>query len=849
MLPTKTYSESTNAPTKHSPILGWVADGFRFTGLTVTAFPTTPSSGIRRMISGYVLRNGNSARTISPTLCAPSAAWAVRLYESTPPGRRSAALIRRPLHGRQGVSGRLTNSVTRRNISRADYDLDEYNGRWCVTPEFPNGTYAYFVASRQRHAGVSLQHRARLLRQPDRRLGHSISETVVTNFSADRSRAVAQFAHVKNGTVTLTWSATEGGTYMVQSTTNFSTWTTNSTTVAAVLNAASYTNNPTDNYRFYRVAQTALATYDHGWIHHQSLNANMNLALEKFLLFPLLLATGAGAADLRVDFLPQFNGAPLVFDSLANQTAGGQKISVTRLDFLTSAIALHRADGTWIEQKNWFGYIGARDGKTNFTLENIPAGNYDRVRFQIGLEPEINHGDAAQWPAGHPLNPEVNGLYWGWSKEYVFLALEGGWQNGGKQSGFSYHLATDRELMTVELPVALDLNSGRELQIALDVGKIFSAPNKIGLSDASDTTHSRTNDTLAVQLRQNIEAAFAVEGVREYSPIASLTQGTNHIEIAAECNAVSPDDFAIRTATGSAARQSAHRRRRRARQQIVFRPAAFGGQQLANRAPRAINPHRRFLRTTPLQPWRGRRHRHAQRDAAGKSRVEKLLLLGWPRGDVARTGLQPIQNPIEMHESLAGAVAKIAADKDYHRLFANAFGSPEITSDKIARALEQFLLVQVSFDSKFDRVMNGTAKFTDEETARLHELFNTEYDPYHGQFGADCFHCHGGPLLQSQSFANNGLDSAFRDLGRYKVTKRAGDKGKFAVPSLRNVAVTAPYMHDGRFRHWRSRGALLHRHETQSDARPEPRQASRRRRAVECRGQTRAGRVSENAHG
>jgi hypothetical protein len=67
---------------------------------------------------------------------------------------------------------------------------------------------------------------------------------------------------VNNGKVTLTWSAIEGGTYMMQSTTNFSTWTTNSTTVPAVLNAASYTNNPTDNYRFYRVARTAAANFD-----------------------------------------------------------------------------------------------------------------------------------------------------------------------------------------------------------------------------------------------------------------------------------------------------------------------------------------------------------------------------------------------------------------------------------------------------------------------------------------------------------------------------------------------------------------------------------------------------------
>ena len=93
----------------------------------------------------------------------------------------------------------------------------------------------------------------------------------------------------------------------------------------------------------------------------------MNRALKKILLLPLLLASGAIAADLRVDFAPQFNGVPLAFDSLANQTASGQKISVTRLDFLASEIALRRTDGVWIGQTNWFGYISARDGRTNFT--------------------------------------------------------------------------------------------------------------------------------------------------------------------------------------------------------------------------------------------------------------------------------------------------------------------------------------------------------------------------------------------------------------------------------------------------------------------------------------------------
>ena len=202
----------------------------------------------------------------------------------------------------------------------------------------------------------------------------------------------------------------------------------------------------------------------------------MNRALKKILLLPLLPAIGAGAADLRVDFAPQFNGTPLVFDLPTNQIASGQKISVSRLDFLVSDFSLRRPDKTWIGNKNFFAYISARDGKTSSTLENIPAGDYDRIRFHIGLEPKINHGSIAQWPAGHPLNPDVDHLYWGWSKEYIFLAFEGGWRDDGEQSGFSYHLATDRMLMTVELPAALDLNASREMRVSLDVGKsIFRA--------------------------------------------------------------------------------------------------------------------------------------------------------------------------------------------------------------------------------------------------------------------------------------------------------------------------------------------------------------------------------------
>ena len=156
-------------------------------------------------------------------------------------------------------------------------------------------------------------------------------------------------------------------------------------------------------------------------------------------------------------------------------------------------------------------------------------------------------------------------------------------------------------------------------------------------------------------------------------------------------------------------------------------------------------------------------------------------------------------NPIEMHADAPAVAARLAQFDHIRADFAAAFGTPEITPERITLALEQFLLTQISADSKFDRSRRGAATLTADEQRGL-ELFLTEYDPARGKFGADCFHCHGGPLFSDFAYKNNGLLVRGSDFGREKVTASADDAGKFKTPSLRNVAVTGPYMHDGRFR-------------------------------------------------
>lgn len=164
--------------------------------------------------------------------------------------------------------------------------------------------------------------------------------------------------------------------------------------------------------------------------------------------------------------------------------------------------------------------------------------------------------------------------------------------------------------------------------------------------------------------------------------------------------------------------------------------------------------------------------------------------------------IMPIQDELEMNESLDNVVSKLKASKLYPPLFKNAFGTEEITVERISLALEQFLHSIVSYHSKYDDFLAGKTSLTAEEE-RGRFLFFTEYNPaFPAQSGADCQHCHGGVNFENDKYMNNGLDSdaEFTDYGRENVTGKPGDRAKFKVPSLRNIALTFPYMHDGRFK-------------------------------------------------
>jgi hypothetical protein len=264
----RTYSESTNAVTKHSPILGWVSDGNPVYGPYGYSNATNASSGVRRMLSGFVLRNGQNGtanlQSIGRTNIPP---WAQRIYNvssATGPNDFTTYPLGRYLEDHDFLGDLINPNTGLSYVKTADYDLDEYNGRFCVTPEFPNGAYAYFVTITTNGTPVFPYYIGRAYYgNPTGGSVNSISESVTTNFvGGPNSIASLAAPAVKNGLLTLTWSATEGGTYRVESTTNLISWTTNSTAVSASTSTTKYTNQFTETFRFFRVARTALASYD-----------------------------------------------------------------------------------------------------------------------------------------------------------------------------------------------------------------------------------------------------------------------------------------------------------------------------------------------------------------------------------------------------------------------------------------------------------------------------------------------------------------------------------------------------------------------------------------------------------
>ncbi len=515
------------------------------------------------------------------------------------------------------------------------------------------------------------------------------------------------------------------------------------------------------------------------------------VSLRFTIAFFLSLCAAASAADATLEFRHFWKGKPLAFDEWLERD-GGEKLEITRLAYLVSAPVLNAADGEKLEQKKWFGFVDARQKENSISLGELLARKFAGIGFSVGLDAATNAADPNQYAPTHPLNPVRNGLHWSWQGSYIFLAIEGRWKGAdGKETGFSYHLGNDAMLMNVALPVEFDGAKPTAFAVEFHLDRVLGDSKAVPINEQA-STHGRDGDDLAVTLKRNVERAFSIRPIAVAAPAAKVRPGAAPKLIGTAYRFTMPGTFPMPNLPldfpMTNERVELGRR--------LFHEKAMSGNGTISCASCHSGPTFSDTRKFSVGSRGEKTPRHGMPlvNLAWKSR----FFWDGRAASLREQALVPIQDEIEMHETLPGVVAKLGALPGYSAAFAAAFGEREITPEKIGIAIEQFILSLTSFDSRFDRAMKDDGELTAQEK-RGFELFFTEYEPRLEQYGADCFHCHGGAFFTDHGFHNNGLDSRIADPAFEKVTGRAADKGKFSTPSLRNVALTAPYMHDGRF--------------------------------------------------
>ena len=516
-------------------------------------------------------------------------------------------------------------------------------------------------------------------------------------------------------------------------------------------------------------------------------------ALASSLLAPCVQVEAAVpvTGTLRLEIQPSWGDQPL--------DRADAPVTITRLDWIVSQLELQREDGAWLPTADWSGFYSPSAGRSSVDATGVPQGNYKALRFVVGLDKRTNALTPDNFAGEHPLRPSIDTMHWGWLGGFIFMAIEGHTLQSGNeplkgqsiQKAFSYHLANDANATRVTIPFDFKGGGPVTVALALDVKQLLSG---VDFGVDPNSSHSREGDVIAPKLRAGLQRAFRVMQVnndlfQQISPtIAKSAPAGTHPFILQV-----PQRFPqLRLPADNPLTEEG----------IALGARLFADTRLSvNNTQSCASCHDRAKAFADP-----RRFSVGAEGQIGKRNAMALFNLAWHEGffwdgrakTLREQVLMPVQDKHEMNETLPRAVDKISGDASYKGAFQKAFGVEEITSERIAMALEQHLLSLTSQDSKFDRAARKVETLSEPEARGL-KLFVTEFDPARGLRGADCFHCHGGMLFTNHAFHNNGLARAVDDVGRSAVTKVAADVGKFKTPSLRNIALTAPYMHDGRF--------------------------------------------------
>lgn len=218
-------------------------------------------------------------------------------------------------------------------------------------------------------------------------------------------------------------------------------------------------------------------------------------------------------ADLTITFNHQFGDADFDLQTMYSDQAGNT-VSFSKFKYLMSNLFLIDADGNRVALDT-YGYNDEATERFTLSLKDVPTGQYEGLELMIGLDDAINSGNPNQYAADHPLSPILNGMHWDWTTGYIFMSIEGTYENSSQDMvPFLYHIAFDENKVPFTIEnLGLDFTEDREILLDFKVDELFSNPADFVIEDEGDFSHSSNDDGIANKLATNAADAIVLNQI------------------------------------------------------------------------------------------------------------------------------------------------------------------------------------------------------------------------------------------------------------------------------------------------------------------------------------------------
>jgi hypothetical protein len=216
--------------------------------------------------------------------------------------------------------------------------------------------------------------------------------------------------------------------------------------------------------------------------------------------------------NLTVKILPTYNTQALNWSDQYITTAG-DSIQFDKIKFLFSNFILEKTDGSLITLENQYAYLNLKEGRDSVVLKDVPKGSYKSIRYYMGLDSAINHSDPANWPLDHSLSPSLSDMHWGWAGGYIFNVIEGYYQNSGVKSGFTFHIALERNARVYAFAENFDVNADTRMVFNCRAERYFSNTIDFSLKNDGAFSHSGNVDPIMDKFIKNLNGLFEFKSV------------------------------------------------------------------------------------------------------------------------------------------------------------------------------------------------------------------------------------------------------------------------------------------------------------------------------------------------